>query len=75
MFENTEFTEEQIATFCEVLTGLVTKCGGMFEGRLFAVALDNGEKREIHVQAHDAVWCEMQRLEGLDMHVGGGTLQ
>lgn len=75
MFEDTELSEEEMANFCHVLGVLVKKSGGMFEGRLFATAIETGERVEIHLQAHDSVLCEMHRLEELGKSVGGETLQ
>lgn len=71
-FNQEDISDEDMALFADVLRRLTTSPEGPCE--FFAVLLSEHvgtkERREIHIHAHDAVLCEMRRLEEIDKTVG-----
>jgi hypothetical protein len=67
---NEKLNEEETATFVELLVRMVRWSEGGINGVLFFVNRDTGEQMQIHIDAHDAVMCEMEHLKNLDNTVG-----
>lgn len=71
---NEQLSPEEMGTFTELLFRLVRWSEGGVNGVLWLGNEETGEKMQVHLDAHDAVLCEMHALEELDKTVGR-TLQ
>lgn len=71
---NEQLTSEEMLTFTELLFRLVRSSEGAVNGTLWRISEETGERMHIHLDAHDAVLCEMHALEQLDNTIGR-TLQ
>lgn len=66
-------SEEEMATFCELMKKLVESNGGGIYGMITVVNNDTGKSLTLHVDIHDAALCEHRMLENIDATIG--TLQ
>lgn len=67
---NDELSKDELAEFVTLLARLVRWSEGAVSGTLVYANETTGETMRIHIDAHDAVVCEMHKLAQLDKTVG-----